>query len=195
MNLPNKLTILRIALTFIFIILLNLEGLFFKIASAVVFIIASVTDYLDGYYAKKYKLTSDFGILMDPIADKFLLLSAFLSFCFMGIVEFWMFVVILIREVLITCIRLVLKKKGIVIAAEKLGKYKTVSQITAIIFILIFIILKNYYLDWPQNVINGWQYFIDALMYITVFLTLISGASFFVKNKENICLGGGVVTR
>src|SRR3972149_6492846 len=128
MNLPNALTISRIVLTFLFIFFICSAGLISKFIAAVLFLIASLTDFYDGYYAKKYQLTSDFGKIMDPIADKVLVLAAFFVFTHMRLIPVWMFALIFIREVLITGWRLAAVLTGEVLAAEKAGKIKTVSQ-------------------------------------------------------------------
>ena len=136
MRLPNALTISRIVLTLVFIFLITRNGFLPKFSAAVIFLIASFTDYYDGYYAKKHNLISDFGRLMDPIADKFLILAAFFVFTKMHLIAVWMFLIILIREVVITAVRLIAIRGGEVLEAEKMGKYKTVSQMIAVIVIL-----------------------------------------------------------
>ena len=124
MNLPNKLTISRIILTFIFMILLFSKGLAFKVSALVVFFIASCTDFIDGYLAKKTGEVTDFGRLMDPIADKVLVISAFLAFVEMKLVPAWIVVIIVLREFIITGLRLMAFRKGEVIEAELAGKHK-----------------------------------------------------------------------
>lgn len=180
MNLPNKLTLLRIILTFIFITLLLLKGIFSKIFALTVFILACLTDLFDGLIARRGGEITNLGKLMDPIADKLLVLGGFLVFVDKGIVPAWMVVVILIRESLITGIRITAATKGIVLSAERGGKYKTASQMFAIFFITIFLIFKE---------IRGlnlqyFQFAIYIFMFVTVFLTLISGVSYVWKNKE-----------
>ena len=142
MNLPNQLTVSRIILTFIFVYYISRTGLEPMIIAAVIFTLAAITDYYDGYVAKRFNLISDFGKLMDPIADKFLVLAAFVAFVRMQIVDDWMVVVILGREIIITGLRVYALTKGKVLAAERGGKHKTVSQMVAIFTILFFIILK-----------------------------------------------------
>jgi CDP-diacylglycerol--glycerol-3-phosphate 3-phosphatidyltransferase len=188
MNLPNKLTILRIVLAFIFILLLFIHGLGAKVAAFVVFLSASLTDLLDGYLAKKNNQITDFGRLMDPIADKILILSAFLAFVEMGLVPAWMVVIILFREVAVTGLRILALNKGKVIPADSGGKHKTVSQVLAILAILILIIFKAAGpvapIFWSPNTEAIYKDSIYVLMLITVALTLISGVSYLVKNRE-----------
>lgn len=185
-NLPNILTVCRIILTFVLVYLIWQNGLVPKILAFCIFVMASLTDFFDGYYAKKHKINTDFGVIMDPIADKFLMLTVFCIFAQMHLIAFWMFVVILIREVWITLSRLLAVKKGRVIAAEKAGKLKTVFQIVAACFIFIYIILKesNFSDRWSESALDGWHYSIDALMIVTVALTLISGFSYFLNNRQ-----------
>ena len=132
---------------------------------------------------------SDFGKLMDPIADKFLILAAFIAFVRMRIVADWMVIMILGREIIITGFRLFALSKKNVLAAERAGKHKTVSQIVAIFTILGFIIFKESlaaFFQWSDAIEIWWQYGIDILMLITVALTLISGFSFIWSNRKLI---------
>lgn len=187
MNLPNKLTIARIALAFVFILFLFLPGPGAKVAALAVFIAASLTDLLDGYIAKKRNQITDFGRLMDPIADKVLILSAFIAFVEMGLVPAWMVVTIIFREAAVTGLRILALTKGRVIAADAGGKHKTVSQVAAVFFILLLIIFREagprmgFWSDATDAACKNVVFF---LMLITVAFTLISGISFLVKNRE-----------
>lgn len=188
MNLPNRLTILRIVLAFVFMFLLFSPGLLGKVLALVAFTMACLTDFYDGYIARKYNLITDLGKLLDPIADKILVLAAFLSFVQMRLIPAWMVVIIIFRELIITGIRVVGLRKGKVLAASMAGKHKTVSQMISIFFILGVIIIK----ESSKVGISSWgaeneiflQNSIYLLMSITVVLTLISGFSYFIKNKE-----------
>lgn len=189
MNLPNKLTISRIALAFIFILFLFLHGLAAKVLALFTFLLASATDVLDGYVAKKNNQVTDFGRLMDPVADKILILSAFLAFVQMQLVPAWMVVIIIFREVAVTGLRVLALTKGKVIAADHGGKHKTACQAFAISVILLLIIFKE---AGPRNSLSFWSDRTEAmykdaifvLMLITVVLTLISGVSYLIKNRE-----------
>lgn len=159
------------------------------VIATAVFALACLTDFWDGYLARKYNLISDFGKLMDPIADKFLILAAFLSFVRMNIVEIWMVLIILGREIVVTGLRIFAMTQGMVLAAESAGKHKTVSQMVAIFAILGFLVFKESILKfsgWSDNVQAWWRAGIDILMLITVALTLISGLSYFWKNRKLI---------
>lgn len=189
MNLPNKLTVLRILLTFIFIIFISLNGLAPKIIAFFIFIIASLTDYYDGYLARRNNQVTDFGKLMDPIADKILILSAFLAFVQMQLIGAWMVIVIFSREVLITGLRIFAISRGKVLEAEAAGKHKTVSQMVATFLIFIFIIFKEMLLkfySWGQTIDYIFRIGIFVLMLITVSLTVISGLSYLWRNRKLI---------
>ena len=186
MNLPNKLTILRIILTVIFLFFLFARGPAYKIIAFVIFLTAALTDYLDGYIAKKRQMVSDFGRFMDPIADKVLVLSAFLAFVEMGLIPAWMVMIIIFREFIITGLRLMALRKNRIIEASLAGKHKTASQMFSIFTILIFTILREfgYHMEfWTP----GSEYYLEMaifiLMFITVVLTMISGVSILIRNK------------
>ena len=133
MNTPNKLTMFRILLVIPFVVLLKMES---NIAAFLVFTVASITDFFDGYIARKYNLITDFGKLMDPLADKVLVLSALIVFVELNYIASWVVIVIITREFLITGIRILAASKGEVIAASKNGKYKTTTQMIAILLII-----------------------------------------------------------
>ncbi|MEE8359955.1 MAG: CDP-diacylglycerol--glycerol-3-phosphate 3-phosphatidyltransferase [Candidatus Omnitrophota bacterium] len=187
MNLPNKLTISRIFLTFIFMFLLFSNGAAMKISALIVFLLASATDYFDGKIARERNEITDFGRFMDPIADKFLTIAAFLAFVEMGLVPAWMVILIIARELIITGVRLFAATRGKVLCAEVAGKHKTVSQVVAIFAILVFISLRSVGMDTFEVWSNSWEYWfrqlIFMLMIVTVSLTLISGLSYLWRNK------------
>ena len=143
MNLPNKITIFRIALTFVFMFFLFSKGLTFKILALAAFLVAVFSDYIDGFIARKYSMTTNFGKLMDPIADKILTLAAFLAFVEMELIPAWMVVIIILRELLITGLRIMALRSEEVLPAGAGGKQKTISQMVSIFVILIFIIFKS----------------------------------------------------
>lgn len=184
MNLPNILTVFRIFLTFIFIFFLYQAGLQAKVLALVVFTLASLTDFFDGYFARKYNLISRFGKIMDPIADKFLMLSAFFIFTQMYLIETWMFVIIFAREGIVTGLRLFAMRKGVAMEAEKAGKVKTVLQIVSVYLIMIFIVLVQLGIDVQlgKTLVNG----IYVFMLGVVLVTLWSGLSFIWNNRKGI---------
>lgn len=172
MNLPNKLTMLRIILIPIFIVIL-MQG--YSIIAAVFFILAAATDALDGHLARKYNLITNFGKIMDPLADKLLVTSALICLVELGQVAGWMVIVILAREFIITGLRAVAAGEGIVIAAGKSGKVKTVLQMLALSVIL----LQN----WPFSLFTDKPIGI-YILWLAVIMTVYSGIEYIIKNKE-----------
>jgi len=188
LSVPNVLTVLRLFLTAIFIYFLYQNTLASILLATLVFTLASLTDYFDGYLARKYNAITDFGKVMDPIADKFLILSAFYLFADMQIFPFWMFVIIAIREIGITVLRLMAVKSGTVLAAEKSGKLKTVLQITAISIILLYLIFNQMDVantDWLNSILAVFYPLIFLMMVLVVFVTLYSGMTFLWNNREH----------
>lgn len=188
MNVPNALTVLRFVLTGLFIVAINGDGLGAKLWALLFFTSAVVTDFLDGYIARKYQLITTFGKIMDPIADKFLILSTFFIFSRMQIIPGWMFVVICAREVIVTSLRLMAVKKGVALAAEAAGKVKTVLQMVAVYLIMILIILAQCDIQ-----AQGYQALmavsikgIYVFMVGVVGITLWSGLSFIGNNRKEI---------
>jgi CDP-diacylglycerol--glycerol-3-phosphate 3-phosphatidyltransferase len=188
-NLANRITMLRIFLTFVFMGFLFAHGLWAKSAALAIFIFAAISDFVDGLIAKKRNMVTDFGRLMDPIADKILVLAAFAAFVQMQLIDAWMFVIIFSRELFITSLRLFALNKGRVLSAAKAGKHKTASQMVVIFYILGFIVLKEAILtfstwnpDWEKFFRNS----IYFLMLLTVALTLYSGFSYLWENRKII---------
>jgi len=172
---PNILTLIRIPLAGLFLYLLIQPGLDSKIQALCVFIVAAITDYFDGYLARKHHLYSNFGKLMDPITDKVLTLAAFGIFAWMHLFPLWMFWVIAGREIGITIFRLWAKGQGLVLAAETAGKWKTTLQMIVIIAILVYLILAAG--GWSGNLNHVWMNGIFIGMLAVVVLTLQSGLS------------------
>jgi CDP-diacylglycerol--glycerol-3-phosphate 3-phosphatidyltransferase len=163
------------------------KGVIFKCLALAAFLAASFTDFLDGYIAKKYNMITDFGRLMDPIADKILVLSAFLAFVEMELIPAWMALVIVFREITITGLRMAALGQGKVLAAEDGGKHKMVSQVLSIFAILLFLIFREAGIKvfgfWSASTERIYKDTIFLLMLITTFLTLASGISYLIKNK------------
>lgn len=138
MNTPNKLTILRVILIpfFVLFLLSDLGGIYSKWISLALFVIASITDWLDGYLARRDNLVTNFGKFMDPLADKLLVCSAMICFVQLGSLPGWIVIVIIAREFIISGFRLIAADNGIVIAANYWGKFKTVSQMIMLILLI-----------------------------------------------------------
>ncbi|MEE8317328.1 MAG: CDP-diacylglycerol--glycerol-3-phosphate 3-phosphatidyltransferase [Candidatus Omnitrophota bacterium] len=181
MNLANKLTISRIILAAIFILFLFIKGAGAKFFALAVFLIACITDYYDGFIARKKNTITEFGRLMDPIADKILILGGFLAFVEMKIIPAWMVIILVARELIITGVRILALSKKKVLAAEMAGKHKTVSQMVAVIAILVFLIIRDS--GFSFRYIEYYSKGVFVLMLITVFMTLLSGVSYMLKNK------------
>ena len=164
MNLPNKITILRIALIPIFIVLLYVKARYIEYVAALIFIILALSDALDGYIARKRKQITKLGKLIDPLADKLLISAALIFLIGKGVPE-WMAFAIIGREFAVTGLRLILSDK-VTIHASNLGKIKTISQIVAIVAVII---------NFPYN----WYF-----MLVAVILTLVSGVDYFVKARK-----------
>jgi CDP-diacylglycerol--glycerol-3-phosphate 3-phosphatidyltransferase len=182
MNLANKLTISRIILTGVFILFLFIRGPGAKFIAMSIFLAACVTDYYDGYLARKTGNVTAFGTLMDPIADKILTLGAFLSFVEMEIIPAWMVIIIIARELVITGIRILALTQKKVLAAEMGGKHKTVSQMVAVISIIIFLIIRDS--GFSFRYMEDFKITVYLLMLITVGMTLTSGISYMARNKD-----------
>jgi len=189
MNIANKITLSRIILTFVFMIFLSFDGLWAKIISLVVFLCAALTDLIDGRIAQRRNMVTDFGKLMDPIADKILVLAAFAAFVQMHLIRDWMFIIIISREILITSVRLFALNKGKVLSAKRSGKHKTLSQMLLIVLILLFILFKQVrisFYTWNPSWEAGFLRTIDVIMWVVVALTLYSGISYLWENRKLI---------
>ena len=182
MNLANKLTISRIVLAGIFILFLFVRGLEAKVIALSVFLIACITDYYDGLIARRSASVTNFGKLMDPIADKILILGGFLAFVEMKIIPAWMVIIIIARESVITGIRVLALSQKKVLSAEVAGKHKTISQIVAVVSILIFLIIRDS--GFTFRYIGYYSRGVNILMLITVVMTLLSGISYMIRNKS-----------
>ena len=170
MNTANKLTMLRVALIPAFLALLYVPVPFHRTFALVVFILASVTDFVDGYVARHYNQVTDFGKFMDPLADKVLVMAALLWFVQDGRLPAWAMLVVVAREFAVTALRLIAVERGRVIAAAWSGKIKTASTMVCICLMLVFA------LPW-----------LDALCAVVILATTLwSGAEYFAKNRDVI---------
>lgn len=174
MNLPNKLTLFRIFLIPVFIVtmLLNIPNKY--LIACIIFIVAAITDAMDGHIARKHNLVTDFGKFMDPLADKLLVISALTCMIEAGLVQSWMVIIIVSRELTVSILRAIAAADGKVIAASGGGKLKTISQMIAIIVLLLGANFKS-----QLMLIAGW-----ILILIATLLTLYSGWEYLYKNKD-----------
>ena len=174
MNLPNKLTILRMIMIPVFLVVLYIPGLGMagNIAAAAIFILASITDFLDGKIARKYNLVTNFGKFMDPLADKLLVCSALIALVDFDKVAAWIVIIIIAREFIISGFRLIAADNGVVIAASYWGKFKTTFQMIMIILLVLDLPFKY------MNIISV------AVVYIALALTVISLIDYIAKNYK-----------
>lgn len=183
MNLPNQLTLVRFALTVCFVAAMSTDFPGARFVALLLFLVASLTDYLDGMIARKYNLITDFGKLMDPLADKVLTASAFILLIPAVGIPAWTVIAIIAREFLITGLRSLASARGVVLPAEKIGKHKTVWQMITITFYLGVLALGDVRLlptDWLAVATGRIG---PALLAVTVILTIYSGTAYFWKNR------------
>jgi CDP-diacylglycerol--glycerol-3-phosphate 3-phosphatidyltransferase len=189
LNVPNQLTVSRFLLTLAFLVAVFVDFRRHEIVALLLFGAAGLTDYFDGRIARRDKLITNFGILMDPLADKILVCSAFIAFVGLAWMPAWMAVIVVARELAITGLRLLAASKNLVLAAERFGKHKTISQIVAILAILVehcyreagpagklifgFPIFDKSWVEWFEPV----------SLWVAVILTLASGAIYLWRNR------------
>lgn len=178
MNLPNKLTVLRVIMIPFFVVSLlafDGESQLLRNVSAAIFIVASLTDMLDGKIARKYNLVTNFGKFMDPLADKLLVCSALICLVALDQIPAWMVIIIVSREFIISGFRLVAAEQGIVIAASYWGKFKTTFQMLAVILMILNLPVLSL--------------FTVALTWIALILTIISLVDYIMKNHKVLTEG------
>jgi CDP-diacylglycerol--glycerol-3-phosphate 3-phosphatidyltransferase len=197
-NIANLMSFSRILVTPLYLIFIFRPELWAKWTAGFLFAWGAISDYLDGYFARKYNLKSGFGALLDPLADKILVLSVFVSFIQLNLAPTWMVAIIAAREFLITGLRQVAQNRNIIIAASRSGKHKTISQIVAISFILAILCARAtadaYRMDWPGwiNSLGVWGAWLDDfmqfgpywLMFYATFMSVWSGVDYFIRNRQ-----------
>lgn len=194
MNLPNKLTLSRVIMVpfFVVFILLVPKFLYFKWIALAIFIIASLTDLLDGKIARKYNLVTNFGKFMDPLADKLLVCSALIAMSSLGVIPAWITIVIIAREFIISGFRLIAAEKGVVIAASMWGKWKTTFQM---VMLCVQMVVMDQYVSVNGNNAADGLYVVTPFyqvlmmigsitMYIALILTVVSLIDYLLKNKD-----------
>lgn len=169
MNIANKLTMVRLLMVPIFVIIYNYFGVV-NLTTAIVFSLISATDFLDGYLARSRNLVTTFGKFMDPLVDKVLTQSGFILLAGSGMIPSWTVIVMIFRELLIDGLRILAASNSVTISASIYGKLKTISQMITIIIFLI------------SGVFSINKLVLDVLLYISIFLTLLSGYDYLVKS-------------
>ncbi|MGA2173891.1 MAG: CDP-diacylglycerol--glycerol-3-phosphate 3-phosphatidyltransferase [Verrucomicrobiota bacterium] len=189
MNVPNKLTLSRFVLTGAFLAVIFTGAPYYETLSLLLFSAASLTDYFDGKIARRDNLITNFGILMDPLADKILVCSAFIAFVGRGWMPAWMVVVVVARELAITGLRLLAASKNLVLAAERFGKHKTISQIVAILSVLVLhsyrqvgVVGEPFGIDLFGEPWVNW--FTTLSLWVAVVLTFTSGGIYLWRNRK-----------
>ena len=187
-NIPNILTIFRILLTPLFIICLFYNHPYARLWALIIFIVASITDAFDGYYARKYNQVTRQGKFLDPLADKILVSSAFISFALLDLVPFWMVALIIFRDLFVTGLRMAMESKGLTMITSKIAKAKTTIQISVIIFILLYLGVQIFSYNWLRVAI---QFIIEQriIYYFTLLATISTvwtGISYLYKNRQII---------
>lgn len=184
-HLPNILTLIRILLTPLFIYFLFWGGVNGYPWALAIFIAAGVTDIIDGYLARRLMVESTIGKMLDPIADKILVLSAFISFFSMELIYAWMVGLIILRDLFVTFIRFVLEKREMPMTTSKIAKAKTAVQVTSVIVILSYLTLKSYQANWLPDLIDQ-LHIIFIIMLITVLITVYTGFDYYMVNRSSI---------
>lgn len=200
MNLPNKLSLLRIVLipvTMLFMLPISIYGFepegwnsfineYGMMIAGLVFIIASLTDFFDGQIARRCNLITDLGKFLDSLADKMLVIAVLIAFVATGRISPWLLAIIVLREFMVTGIRLVASKEGVVMAAKMIGKIKTTTQMIAIIYLMFEPLLMKFTGDDYQASLQtpcAVSVIGDILFYICVIMTIVSGMDYLIKNK------------
>ena len=184
-HIPNFITLSRIVLTPLYLWFLFGGHEHGYSLALVVFIAAGLTDLWDGHLARRMKVESSLGKMLDPIADKVLIISAFVAFVWLDLVSGWMVAVIILRDVVITGLRFVLERRDRPLRTSKAAKGKTAAQMTIIIFGLAYLSLKSYQVSWITSTVERLD-LILILMSITVLVTVYTGVDYFISNRAAI---------
>ena len=188
MNWANRITLSRLVLTLLFVMALNSSWGYARTAALVIFLIAGISDFVDGEIARRYGNVTNFGKLMDPLVDKIMMAAAFISLVPLKAIPAWAATAVVARDFLITGLRMMAGAKGRVLPAERLGKHKTSWQIVTVIFFLVLLsVIELHYAnndtEWYRR---AWDDAGRVLIWITVGLTIFSGLGFAWNNRELI---------
>ena len=190
MTLPNQLTALRILLVPVFMFLLLLDSPYMKLLGVVVFVAASLTDIYDGYHARKYGLTSRLGAFLDPLADKFLITAAFLIYVWEGYLSLWMVLLVVLRDVIVTVLRVYAEWKNKPVVTSREAKYKTITQNVFAYVIMLLILLKEK--EFTGEDISAlvkrilYSDYLDYIMLLITLYTVYTGISYLVQNWRGL---------
>ncbi|MEC8705847.1 MAG: CDP-diacylglycerol--glycerol-3-phosphate 3-phosphatidyltransferase [Candidatus Neomarinimicrobiota bacterium] len=184
MTIPNILTVFRILLTPFFIFFLFNESESSGVYSLIIFTVASFTDAYDGYYARKYNAVSESGKFLDPLADKILASSAFISFAVLGLIDIWMVAIIILRDLFVTLLRMRMKKGGESLVTSNIAKSKTAAQLITIIFTLIYLSINNSTVPILDN-LSGQIYQFNLVYNLTFIVSLFTVFTGYMYVKDN----------
>ncbi len=186
LNIPNQLTILRILLTPVFIMLFVHENPDLKLYAAIVFLIASFTDWYDGYIARRFKMVSRWGQYMDPLADKILVSSALIVFAYTDYIYWWMVIIIVVRDALITFLRSFALSIGRPIITSNLAKWKTFSQMGFVFIILLYVNIPGLPdIRLSQNQ-HSWRLWTTISIFLVMLITALSGILYLISNRSHL---------
>lgn len=183
MNLPNQLTVARLLICGMMVACMELQARWAGLVALAFFILASLTDWLDGEIARRRNLITDLGKLLDPLADKILVSAAYIGLVSNGLAPAWIVICIIAREFLITGLRTLAASKGIILAAERLGKHKTITQIAAVIGGMIILALQDLGVAMPAGSV-WFIHLYQGLLYAALVVTVWSGLAYFWKNRQ-----------
>jgi len=188
LTIPNLITLTRIILTPLYLYFILVPRYGYKLASLIIFSIAIFTDLIDGYYARKYGKTSRTGNFLDPLADKILIISAYISFTFVNdLIPIWMVLVIFIRDLVVTGLRIAFERKGLSMTTRKTAKYKTAIQGFNIFFILIYLVIIEHFnigfLNKLVNFIEEYKLVYDITLVATI-ITVYTGIDYILVNRK-----------
>jgi CDP-diacylglycerol---glycerol-3-phosphate 3-phosphatidyltransferase len=188
MNWANRLTLSRLVLTILFVAALNSQWQYGRTMALILFILAGVTDFVDGEIARRYESETNFGKLMDPLVDKILIAAAFISLVPLKAVPAWAATIVVARDFLITGLRLMASAKGVVLPAERLGKHKTSWQIVTVLFFLLLLSARE--LQYAQGDtlwwLRAWHQGGRFLVWAVVALTIYSGLGYAWRHRDII---------
>jgi CDP-diacylglycerol--glycerol-3-phosphate 3-phosphatidyltransferase len=188
MNWANRLTLSRLVLTILFVAALNSQWQYGRTMALILFILAGVTDFVDGEIARRYESETNFGKLMDPLVDKILIAAAFISLVPLKAVPAWAATIVVARDFLITGLRLMASAKGVVLPAERLGKHKTSWQIATVLFFLLLLSVRE--LQYAQGDtlwwVRAWHQGGRFLVWAVVALTIYSGLGYAWRHRDII---------
>lgn len=188
LNIPNSLSLLRIGLTPVFIIFLFYDHPYANLWALIIFLVASITDALDGYYARKHDQITDQGRFLDPLADKILVLSALISFAVLEVIPYWMVALIVFRDLFITGLRVVMNNKGFQLVTSNIAKAKTSFQLAIIVMILFYLGFSKVQFDALSDLIQFIRDY-DLIYFLTLIVTVFTaytGFSYIYENRSVI---------